>query len=70
MKNEVVLVNEKDEVLGTLEKLAAHKMVGNFIGRFRFLFLIRRVKCCCKNGRAANIIAQIYGLTRVVVTLI
>ena len=39
MKNEVVLVNEKDEVLGTLEKLAAHQNGGKLHRAFSlFIF--------------------------------
>lgn len=62
----VTLVNQKDEVIGEMEKMQAHEL-GLLHRRFQFLFSTVRMNCCFRNVVLLNTTAVVYGQTPVAV---
>lgn len=60
MKEEVILINEANEVIGQMEKMEAHQK-GLLHRAFSVFLFNEKVNGCYKNVQAANIILRAYG---------
>ncbi len=65
----VILVNEQDEPVGTMEKLEAHQK--GLLHRAFSVFVVEQktARCSCSKGRRINIIPAGFGQTPVAVIL-
>jgi hypothetical protein len=60
----VILVDEHDAELGTMEKLEAHQK-GMLHRAFRYYFSIQEANYCCSNDRLTSITVAVCGQTLV-----
>ena len=66
MDEKVILVDNNDEILGYMNKLELIKR-DCYIEQFRYLFLIKVMKCFYREGHKVSITPRVFGVIQRVV---